>query len=420
LEPLTIAALACAGVGFLCSLFTRAFTAFSRARLDALISKRRPTNNESEDRSERVVSRERHLAETASLARAFLGIAYAVIVTVNVARSGLPPDARALALWLGIWAAGCELIPRILGTSLAQPIVFRLGGFARWFLFPFSPLGSITFFGAKMTDRLRGKVEEGSEEKEFEDELRAVVAEGTAEGVIEEDEGEMIESVLGLRDADVAEIMTPRTDMVCISVDEGLSEAIKIAAEAGHSRLPVYEENRDNIIGVFYVKDLLHHWGDTPPPALRSLLRKPHFIPESRKVSGLLEELTRANVHIAVVLDEYGGTAGVVTVEDIVEEVVGEITDEFDRTKEPIWKQVDEHTVETDARVHVDEINEESPLSLPEAEDYDTVGGLVTSLMGRIPAVGERVSSGDMEFEVVDADQRRVKRLKIRRVLEEA
>jgi CBS domain containing-hemolysin-like protein len=173
-------------------------------------------------------------------------------------------------------------------------------------------------------------------------------------------------------------------------------------------------------VGIFYVKDLLHHWGETPAPALRSLLRKPHFIPESRKVSGLLEELTRANVHIAVVLDEYGGTAGLVTVEDIVEEVVGEITDEFDRTKEPIWKQVDENTVETDARVHVDEINEESPLSLPEAEDYDTVGGLVTSLMGRIPAVGERINSDDLEFEVIDADQRRVKRLKIRRVPEEA
>jgi CBS domain containing-hemolysin-like protein len=419
LGSLNIAALVCLGFGFICAIFARALTAFSKARLEALIAKYKQTNGNAEDRADRAVSRERLIAQSASVSRGLFGVAYAVLTILDaVGREG-GIDWETVGLWLALWVVAGELLPRIIGTSLAQPIVLRWGWAARWLLFPTLVFGKIVFFGAKIADRLRGKIETGTEEKEFEDEIRAVVAEGTAEGVIEENEGEMIESVLRLRDADVAEIMTPRTDMVSISADMDLAEAIRIAAEAGHSRVPTYEGNRDNIIGIFYVKDLLHHWGETPAPALKAILRKPHFIPESRKVSGLLEELKRANVHIAVVLDEYGGTAGVVTVEDIVEEVVGEIKDEFDYAREPTWQRVGEDTIESDARVHVDEINEELSLSLPEAEDYDTVGGLVTSLMGRIPSVGEKVRTLNAEFEVLDADQRRIKHLRIRHLDEE-
>ena len=416
MDSLNIAAFVCLGLGFTCAFFARAFTAFSRARLESLVTRHKSANgSDGEDKPDRSASSERQLAQAASVSRDLLGVAYAVLVTLSIgSRPGLF-DWYAMAAWLTAWVFVGELLPRILGTSLAEPVILKVGGLAHWLLLPLAPFGRIIFVSVKMVDRLRGKVEDGNEEKEFEEEILAVVAEGTADGVIEEDAGEMIESVLRLRDSDVAEIMTPRTDMVSIPATTELAEAIRLAADAGHSRLPAYDDNRDNIVGIFYVKDLLRHWGKNPAPALKSILRKPHFIPESRKVSGLLEELKRANVHIAIVLDEYGGTAGVVTVEDIVEEVVGEIEDEYDRSKEPGWQVIDDNTIDTDARVHVDEMNESLEFSLPEAEDYDTVGGLVTSLMGRIPTVGEKVVSEEAEFIVLDADQRRVKRLRIKR-----
>jgi len=394
-------------------VLARAFAAFSRAKLEALIERR-----QEEDARERAGRDEPELAQTAAIARDFFSVAFAVLAALST--STTPGDAgwRTLAAWLAGWAVGVSVLPRVVGTSFAEPIVLWFGGAARVLLLPTRPLGKLVFLGAKVLDRLRGKPDAESEEDEIEEEIRAIVAEGTTEGLLHEREGDMIESVLSLRDADVAEIMTPRTEMVSVPVDAGLDEAIRIAREAGHSRVPVHEGTRDNIIGIFYVKDLLHHWGKEPRPAIRDIMRKPHFVPESRNVSGLMEELKRANVHIAVALDEYGGTAGIVTVEDVVEEIVGEITDEFDSKQEPTWQRLDDSTLVADARVHVDEINEELHVDMPEEEEYDTVGGLVAAVLGRIPGPGETVSAGGAEIEVVEADARRVKRVRIRRAAE--
>ncbi|MHC4201849.1 MAG: hemolysin family protein, partial [Planctomycetota bacterium] len=384
--------------GFTAGVFARAFLTYSCAKIEDLVERRHGHDEGKVKRLvERAIRSDAEIVLSAAVARDLLGLVFAGAVVIDVLAPSCPgalsPFWRNGALWIAGWVLGVGILARTIGANFAEGIVYWLGGVARVVLLPVRPLGMLILFGEKIVDRLRGKSEPENEEEEIEEEIRAIVAEGTTEGVLEREEGEMIESVLKLGDADVAEIMTPRTDMVSIPAEASLEEAIRIAREAGHSRLPVHEGNRDNIVGIFYVKDLLHHWAEKEPPALKDILRKPHFIPESRKASGLLEELKRANVHIAVVLDEYGGTAGLVTVEDIVEEVVGELKDEFDRTQEPTWTRVggaDEATIEADARVHVDDVNEALGVKLPEAEDYDTVGGLVISLMGRIPRVGEK------------------------------
>jgi CBS domain containing-hemolysin-like protein len=409
--------------GFAAGVFARAFLAYSRAKIEALVEKRHGQDEEEVMRLvERACRSDTELGLSAAVARDVLTIAFALTAfyhAVETVLSGGGSLVRPVAPWIAAWVVVVGVLARTVGANFAEGIVYWFGGVARVALLPVRPLGIFILFAGKMVDRMRGKREPESEEEEIEDEIRAIVAEGTTGGVLERDEGEMIESVLRLGDADVAEIMTPRTDMVSVSVSAALDEAVKIATESGHSRLPVYGENRDDIVGVLYVKDLLRHWGKASPPALKDVIRKPHFIPESREVSGLLEDMQKEGAHIAIVLDEYGGTSGLVTVEDIVEEIVGEIKDEYDRRGEPTWTETGESALESDARVHVDDINKALGVDLPEAEDYDTVGGLVISLTGRIPRTGEKVRSSGVEFEVLDADARRVKRLRIARVQDE-
>ena len=426
MEPIEIAAGCTLAAAFLLAVLSRAFAAFSRSKLDELIErtrqkagdKDRPAEEARNGRGERPWHVERELAQTVSISRNILTAAFVTLLALWVLAGG-KHDWQTFSVWIAGWLLAVEILGRALGTSFAEPIVLWGGGVAKVLLAPLWPLGKLVYVGATAIDRLRGKTRPVNELEEIEEEILSIVAEGTTDGVLERTEGEMIESVLNLRDADVAEIMTPRTEMISIPSSAGLEEAIQIAREAGHSRVPVFEENRDNIVGIFYVKDILHHWGKKPPPKLAKILRKPHFIPETRKVSGLLEELKRAKVHIAVVLDEYGGTAGLVTVEDIVEEIVGEITDEFDRKKEPSWRWVRDGVVEADARVHIDEVSEAFDVELPETEDYDTVGGLVISLLGHIPQKGEKARTSGLEFEVTDADARRVKLVRARRVRED-
>jgi putative hemolysin len=423
LSPEEIALTCLLAGGFAAGVFARAFLAYSRAKIEALVEKRHGQDDEEVMRLvERACRSDTELGLSAAVARDLLTIAFALASffrVIDVELSGGGSLEKPLALWIAAWVIVVGILARIVGANFAEGIVYWLGGVARVVLLPVRPLGLFILFAGKMVDRMRGKKEPENEEEEIEDEIRAIVAEGTTGGVLERDEGEMIESVLRLGDADVAEIMTPRTDMVSVSVAATLDEAINVATDSGHSRLPVYGENRDDIVGVLYVKDLLRHWGKPSPPALGDVIRKPHFIPESREVSGLLEDMQKEGAHIAIVLDEYGGTSGLVTVEDIVEEIVGEIKDEYDRRGEPTWTETGEGALESDARVHVDDINKALGVDLPEAEDYDTVGGLVISLTGRIPRTGEKVRSSGVEFEVLDADARRVKRLRIARVRDE-
>ena len=278
--------------------------------------------------------------------------------------------------------------PITTALSLLDPLVRRLAGVSN--------------------EEANGRLEEKQEE------LLSVVEEGEKEGVVDEEEREMIASVLEFRDQTAGEIMTPRTDVVGIDVNVDIAQAVETITSAGHSRFPVYEESIDQVIGMLYAKDLLRDLNQPDSAAgIRHRLRRAHFVPESKPLRDLLHDFQNQKVHLAVVLDEYGGTAGVVTIEDILEELVGEIEDEYEDTKaEPILR-IDEHTMEVDGRVHVDELNDEFDLEIPEDDDYETIGGFAFSQLGSIPEKGETFQHENLRFTVTDAEERKINRLRI-------
>ena len=247
---------------------------------------------------------------------------------------------------------------------------------------------------------------------ELEQEILDAVSEGERHGAVDEEEKEMIESVIELADTRVEEIMTPRTEVVAIPKDADRDNVLEAIRAKGHSRIPVYDETIDTILGVLYAKDLLQEEANAPFD-LTTTMRKAFFIPESKLVRDLLREFQEQKLHIAVVLDEYGGTAGLVTIEDILEELVGEIRDEYDPTAPVEIRRLDEHTVEVDARMRVDDLNDQLDIELPEDGDYETIGGFVFSRMGKIPKIGERFEHDNIGIDVIAAEPRRITRLRL-------
>jgi len=226
---------------------------------------------------------------------------------------------------------------------------------------------------------------------------------------------EVYRSLLRLSTVTASEIMTPRIHMVFVRDSATIAEVLEAAERSGYSRLPVFHESRDQIVGVVYVKDLLRRLDDpnwkTAP--MRDVVRKPLFVPETKKVDELLEEFQRSKVHLGIVLDEYGGTAGLITIEDIIEELLGEIRDEHDPDEARRVHPVSGNAFELDATVRVEEVNEGLDVNLPEDEDFDTIGGYVTFALGRLPVAGEKLERDGVRMTVLDADQRRVKRVRL-------
>jgi len=247
---------------------------------------------------------------------------------------------------------------------------------------------------------------------EFERQILDVVSEGERHGAVGEAEKEMIESVIELADTRVDEVMTPRTEVVAVPKDADLNTVLETICTKGHSRIPVFDETIDTILGVLYAKDLLQHRGNAPLD-LTAIMRRGLFIPESKLVRDLLREFQEQKVHIAIVLDEYGGTAGLVTIEDILEELVGEISDEYDKAAPAGLKRIDENTVEVDARMRIDDLNDQLDIELPEDGDFETIGGFVFSRAGKIPKVGERFEHDNIKVHVVGAEPRRITRVRL-------
>lgn len=346
-----------------------------------------------------------------------------------------------------VWAAdrwGFALdqsLSKLLLTSLLMGMVFvmvrtwtpwagaRL--FAEGFLFRTWPmwrgLSAVTLplvWGALAFDailhRMAGREPQEVDEQAIEEEIRTIVSEGHRGGLLENEAREMIEGVIDLGDAYVSQIMTPRTDMHMVQVDLPWDELLAEVIESGHTRIPVYDKTRDDIVGLLYSKDLLPELAtgdaDSRTP-LRELVRKPLFVPETKAVNDLLQMFQQLRTHIAIVLDEYGGVSGLVTIEDVLEEIVGEIDDEYDPESVEEIRRIDQDTLEALGRTHIDEINEEMNLELPEDGDYDTIGGLVFSEMGRIPQAGEEVVWQDkVRIVVLEATRRRIDRVRVERL----
>jgi CBS domain containing-hemolysin-like protein len=279
-------------------------------------------------------------------------------------------------------------------------------------------------WGAKALDailhRVVGRTPQQVDEQAIEEEIRTIVSEGHRGGLLEDEAREMIEGVIDLGDAYVSQIMTPRTDMHMVQVDVPWDQLLSDVIESGHTRIPVYDKTRDDIVGILYSKDLLPELATGDPESrtpIRELVRKPLFVPETKPVDDLLQMFQQLRTHIAVVLDEYGGVSGLVTIEDVLEEIVGEIDDEYDPESVEEIERIDQDTVEALGRTHIDEINEAMNLELPEDGDYDTIGGLVFSELGRIPLPGEAlVWQEKVRISVLEATRRRIDRVRIERL----
>lgn len=244
-----------------------------------------------------------------------------------------------------------------------------------------------------------------------EEEIRSMAAVGREEGALEQQEAELIHSVFDFGDRLVREVMVPRPDMVTASVEGGVPRVLDLMLQHGHSRVPVYGEGSDEVIGVVYAKDLLQHMhaGNREVP-LTAVMRAPLFVPETNKAATLLEEMQSRRVHMAIVTDEYGSTAGLVTLEDLLEELVGEIADEYDRTTSTMLEKLDENCYRVRGRMPIDRLNDLLGVELPH-EGWDTVGGLILSLLGALPRNGAVVRYENLLFTVEEVDRRRIEKV---------
>jgi CBS domain containing-hemolysin-like protein len=311
-------------------------------------------------------------------------------------------------------------IPHALAAHAGEPILAR-SLLPLWALrYVFYPVAKTLSFIEFLVRRLLGKAErsDAEEAERMEQEILDAVSEGELHGAVDEEQKEIIESVFELHDTHVSEIMTPRTDIVAISTDATLDRARETIITAGHSRIPVYEESLDRVIGVLYAKDLIRLRNGDEFDA-RRMMRSAPFVPETKTIDQLLRQFRQEKVHIAIVLDEYGGTAGLVTIEDILEELIGEIDDEYDRQPAPEMSRIDADTIEVEARVHIDEVNDTLGIEIPDNGDYETVGGFVFTTLGKIPEKGEEFTHQNLRFTVMDAEARKINRVRIQVLREE-
>jgi len=261
--------------------------------------------------------------------------------------------------------------------------------------------------------RALGATEENSE-AEIDDEILSAVEEGEKEGVVHEQEREMIESVIEFRDATAGHIMTTRPDVIALPADATLEQVKHAIEESRHSRIPVYEQSLDHIVGILHARDLIKLLGEpTPKFSIRDMIRPAIYVPETKPLSDLLSDFKHQKVHFAVVLDEYGGTSGIVTIEDVLEELVGEISDEHDTDEPAMLKKIDEKTVDADARIRIDDLNRLAGLNLAEDAGYETLAGFLTTSLARIPEKGAVYEHDKVRYTVLDAEPQRIKRVKI-------
>jgi len=247
-----------------------------------------------------------------------------------------------------------------------------------------------------------------------EEDIRAMAEVASEEESIEEEEKELIHSIFEFGDTLVREVMVPRPDMVVAPVTASLQDVMDLILKRGYSRIPVYRGELDEIVGVVYAKDLLRHLhaGKADLP-IEKIMREPYFVPETKKVSDLLREMQQRRVHIAIVLDEYGSVAGLVTIEDLLEEIVGEIADEYDREEQP-FERIDDDTYRVDGRVPIDEVNDLLDVELPQ-DEWDTVAGLMYGLLGSVPTQGETVDFDNLTFTAEKVQGRRIAKILINR-----
>jgi CBS domain containing-hemolysin-like protein len=367
---------------------------------------------------------------TLTVAILILVVAISVLVTSVTSRlieSSPEPGASSHAVFLliaivagvGLTAVARQLIPRLVASRNPEATLVRLLPLLRPF---YRPLSLLAFASHKPVDRTRRSehlTETGVAEEEDDngDDLQALIDVGEEEGILEEEEGELIHSIIEFGDTSVNEVMTPRREIVALPVTATVREARDCVVESKYSRLPVYRDRVDNIEGIIYVRDLLQCWAEgSEDGSIQTLIRPTLFVPVTKPVAELLEEMQKEHAQLAMVIDEYGGVAGLVTVEDILEEIVGEIEDE-DTAREEVVEIIEASDGYYDVlgSTEVDKIERLFDFEIEEDDDATTIAGLVISELGYVPRAGERLAFRGLDVEVLEADERRIARLRLRR-----
>lgn len=310
-----------------------------------------------------------------------------------------------------------ELAPKRIGMQIPEKIAFKVVGILTFVASATKPFVKILSVSTNAIVRMLGFDPNADEEDVTEEEIRMMVDVGGEKGVIEDSQKEMIDNIFEFDDLDAGDIMTHRTEMTAIEVSRSLEEVAELAIENGYSRIPVYEDDPDSIVGVLYAKDLLKYVGHTIPTDLTiaQIMRKALYVPETQSCGDLFKAMNESRTQFAIVVDEYGGTAGIVTLEDVLESIVGNIQDEYDDEEEEIT-QINETTFTIDGTTDLDEVDELVGVELPEG-DYDTLGGFVISLLGYLPSeIGEEpivAEYKNLRFTVLSIDERRIDEIKV-------
>lgn len=308
-------------------------------------------------------------------------------------------------------------IPQAIARHVGEPLIGALAIPLRWLRLALSPLTALMHGIDAFVARAAGTPAE-PESEQIEQEILSVVEEGEKEGVVDEQEREMIESVIEFRDIHVGQIMTARPEIIGLELTDNLETVRQTIIATGHSRIPVYEGTLDKIVGVLYARDLLKYLGtEASQFQIRSVMRPVFYVPETKLLRDLLQDFRLQKIHIAIVLDEYGGTAGLVTIEDILEELVGEISDEHEPAEPAMLKRIDDRTTEADARIYIDELNRMLGLGIPEDAGFDTLGGFLTTTIGRIPECGAVFDYGPARYTILAAEPQKIDRVKIELLL---
>ncbi len=347
-------------------------------------------------------------------------VAMAAVQATLLAGNRLPANTSSVVGWMLLCWMMLVIVPMVLTRVAGVWIVVVTWWIWRPVLKLVRPLAGFGTILLRLFSRFLPRFTAASPD-DSQDEIRLAMDEAHREGHLDEEAREMIEGVMELEDVHVSEIMTPRTEIFGLPLASTWDEVVAIAVESGHSRLPVWRSSPDDIVGVLHAREILaelarHREAAATPPDLKELIRGPYFIPETMSVQSLLRELQRGKSHMAIVTDEYGGVCGIVTIEDALEEIVGEIADEHDEAFSDGILVVSDDICETLANVPIDDLNERMQFTLPEEADFDTIGGFAFHIFGRIPQAGERIEADGVAIDVLAASGRRIERLRVSRI----
>lgn len=419
---------------FLIATAIRVFFAMARS---ALINMRRPRLVELEQKGVTSARAIQELTENSGrlLATAEVGALLGLVFATGIAAWGfvpavfdwlvsldlvfVPPEVWQIIAFLIVMFAGAlflfvfgRLVPEALAVRYTEPLALALIRPMQVVSVLLSPLVRFAVVLSNLLSIPMGGQKRESASLVTEEEIKTMVDAGEEEGLIHEDEKEMILSVLDFGDTVARQVMVPRIDMTALDVNTPFDEALDLVVSAGHSRVPVYHGSIDEIVGILYAKDMLKMLRDGKKPPLEQMRRQVLFTPESKRVSELLQELQKTRVHVSIVVDEYGGTAGLVTIEDILEEIVGEIQDEFDAEEPESMPLPNGAGYILDAGMNLEDASDLLKLELPRGES-DTLGGFIYDQLGKVPEVGETVNWSDAIFEVLSVSDRRILKVKV-------